>query len=379
MAAGTWERSESDGYRVKLTKVEDTPSSRVSQAISPRPCDMVTSERRPVNVGGLGDRRRPAISESSGFSLRPEMSALPSQPHVGARSTPVRGRKPVVMPGSYDGSSSLVEYLSHFTLVTQVNGWSSQEAALYLGVSLAGPARRLLSGIDLDATDGLDQLVAALERRFQPRDQEAIFRAQLKSKRQQKGESISKLSDSIEQLVRQAYPSADAWTLDELNRDYFTAALASNEHRQWVHQARPTSYPAAVAVAQHAEAYFRAEEERGVHRLRTVIDQGRAVGSSSSVVTPKADPGNDAGSPGDRMLKKILDKLEQLTSQTSRYQSPSRSQDRRCYGCGAADHLKRDCPRQTRSRTEVPSREHRGAFYNHQMGRQAGNDGRLAR
>ena len=81
------------------------------------------------------------------------------------------------MPGSYDGSTSLMEYLSHFTLVTQVNGWTSQEAALYLGVSLSGPARRLLSGVDLGAADGLERLIAALERRFQPRDQEAIYRA----------------------------------------------------------------------------------------------------------------------------------------------------------------------------------------------------------
>ena len=91
------------------------------------------------------------------------------------------------MPGSYDGSTSLMEYLSHFTLVTQVNGWTSQEAALYLGVSLSGPARCLLSRVDLGAADRLDRLIAALEWRFQPHDQEAFYCAQLKSRRRQKG------------------------------------------------------------------------------------------------------------------------------------------------------------------------------------------------
>ena len=281
MAAGAWERLEDVGYRVRLARAGDTPSSRVK------------SDRRPGNGGGLVDLEHPVVSESGGFTPRRGGDALPSSIGAEARSTSRRGgyaagvpsgRKPLVMPGSYDGCTSLREYLSHFTLVTQVNGWTSQEAALYLGVSLSGPARRLLSGVDLGAADGLERLIAALERRFQPRDQEAIYRAQLKARRQQKGESISQLSDAVEQLVRQAYPSADPGTLDELSRDYFTAALASNDHRQWVHQSRPTSYPAAVAVAQHAEAYFRAEEERGIHRLRTVADLERVAGPSSGRV-----------------------------------------------------------------------------------------------
>ena len=121
-------------------------------------------------------------------------------------------QKPLVMPGSYNGSTSLIECLSHFMLVTQVSRWTSQETALYLAVSLSGPPRCLLSGVDLEAADVLERLIAALERRFQPRDQEAIYRTQFKARWQQKGESISQLSDSVEQLVRQAYPSADSET-----------------------------------------------------------------------------------------------------------------------------------------------------------------------
>ena len=380
MAAGAWERSEDVGYRVRLARAGATPYSHVK------------SDRRPGNGGGLVDLGHPVVSESGGFTPRRGGDALPSSIGVEARSTSRRGgyaagvssgRKPLVMPGSYDGSKSLMEYLSHFTLVTQVNGWTSQEAALYLGVSLSGPARRLLSGVDLGAADGLERLIAALERRFQPRDQEAIYRAQLKARRQQKGESISQLSDAVEQLVRQAYPLADSGTLDELSRDYFTAALASNDHRQWVHQSRPTSYPAAVAVAQHAEAFFRAEEERGIHRLRTMADLERVVGPSSgrvagpsSVAASGATGRNDSGSSGDHMLRQILEKLEQLTSQVPRQRpAPPQSQERRCYGCGAPGHFRRDCPREARSRREI-SYQDRRAVPQH---RQSGNDRRLAR
>ena len=380
MAAGAWERSEDVGYRVWLARAGDTPSSRVK------------SDRRPGNGGGLVDLGHPVVSESGGFTPRRGGDALPSSIGVEARSTSRRGgyaagvssgRKPLVMPGSYDGSTSLMEYLSHFMLVTQVNGWTSQEAALYLGVSLSGPARRLLSGVDHGAADGLERLIAALERRFQPRDQEAIYRAQLKARRQQKGESISQLSDAVEQLVRQAYPSADSGTLDELSLDYFTAALASNDHRQWVHQSRPTSYPAAVAVAQHAEAFFRAEEERGIHRLRTMADLERVAGPSSgrvagppSVAASGATGRNDSGSSGDRMLRQILEKLEQLTSQVPLQRpAPPQSQERRCYGCGVPGHFQRDCPREARSQPEILYQDRR-AVPQHPK---SGNDRRLAR
>ena len=329
-AAGTWERLEDVGYRVRLAWAGDTPSR-------------VKSDRRPGNGGGLVDLGHPVVSESGGFTPRRGGDVLPSSIGADARSTSPRGgyaagfssgRKPLVMPGSYDGSMSLMEYSSNFMLVTQVNGWTSQEAALYLGVSLSGPARRLLSGVDLGAADGLERLIAALERGFQPRNQEAIYRAQL-ARQQQKGESISQLSDAVEQLMKQAYPSADYGTLDELSRDYFTAALASNDHRQGVHQSRPTSYQAAVAVAQHAEAYFCAEEERGIHLLHTMADLERVVGPSSGHVagppSVAASGANGSRSSGDRMLRQILEKLEQFTSQVPHQRpAPPQSQERRC-------------------------------------------------
>ena len=151
MAAGAWERSEDIGYRVGLARAGDTPSSHVK------------SDRRPGNGDGLVDLGHPVVSESGGFTPRCGGDAMPSSIGAEARSTSRRGgfaagvssgRKPLVIPGSYDGSRSLMEYLSHFTLVTKVNRWTSQEAALYLAVSLSGPPRCLLSGVDLVAAAG---------------------------------------------------------------------------------------------------------------------------------------------------------------------------------------------------------------------------------
>ena len=97
MAAGAWERSEDVGYRVRLARAGDTPSSRVK------------SDRRPGNGGGLVDLGHPVVSESDGFTPMRRGDALPSSIGVEARSTSRRGgyaagvsssQKPLVMPGS---------------------------------------------------------------------------------------------------------------------------------------------------------------------------------------------------------------------------------------------------------------------------------------
>ena len=229
---------------------------------------------------GIGGRIPPFHNDDlhSVLGHRPSYCGDINARHEWDRPDFTIGRKPIVMPGKYDGSSPLWEYLDHFKLVAQVNCWSSNESALYLGVSLEGPARRLLHGIDLAARDGYARLVSALERRFQPRDQQVIYRARLKSRRQQKGESVSQLGDAIEQLVRQAYPSADSYTLGELCKDYFTAALSTSQHRQWVHQSRPTTFTATVAAALHAEAYFTAEEEYALRSIRVATESTECPG-----------------------------------------------------------------------------------------------------
>ena len=171
--------------------------------------------------------------------------------------------------------------------------------------------------------------------------------------------SISQQSDAVEQLVKQAYRSADSWTLDELSQDCFTAPLASNDHRQWVHQSRPTSYQVAVAIAQHTEAYFRAEKECGIHSLCTMADLERVVGPSSRRVAGQplvgafgANGRNDSGSSGDCM--QILEKHEQLMSQVQcQRPTPQQSQEWRCYGCGSPGHYQCDCPRETHPQPEV--------------------------
>ena len=52
--------------------------------------------------------------------------------------------KPVKNPADYDGSQSLRDYLRHFERCSVANGWSKDEAAIFLAASLRGEAQKSL-------------------------------------------------------------------------------------------------------------------------------------------------------------------------------------------------------------------------------------------
>ena len=55
--------------------------------------------------------------------------------------------KPVKNPADYDGTQSLRDYLKHFEHCSVVNGWSKEEAAIFLAASLRGEAQKVLNGL----------------------------------------------------------------------------------------------------------------------------------------------------------------------------------------------------------------------------------------
>ena len=88
--------------------------------------------------------------------------------------------KPIFMPGKYDGSGHLTEYLAHFDLCRRVNGWNHEEAGIFLGLSLQGLARRLLGG--MSPYVGYPAMREALIARFQPKNLGEMYKAMLRGK-----------------------------------------------------------------------------------------------------------------------------------------------------------------------------------------------------
>lgn len=63
--------------------------------------------------------------------------------------------------------------------MAQLNGRMKRERGMYLGVSWSGSALKILETVDASVPDGYKQLLEVLERRYQPEDQVALYRAQL--------------------------------------------------------------------------------------------------------------------------------------------------------------------------------------------------------
>ena len=123
--------------------------------------------------------------------------------------------------------------------------------------------------------------------------------------------------------------------------------LCNLNHRQWVHQARPATFTAAVANALHAQAYYKTEEEYRPHALRVRIatedlTQGLDAGKTTSESSIQQDRM--------KMLVNMQEKVEQKSaprwrpdgdngSYFQRRQQSFNSEQPRCYGCGDASHF----------------------------------------
>ena len=218
----------------------------------------------------------PDARRGSSYPCRPDSShpaRLQDQPWTSYQGDD--SRRPNLKAQVYDGSKPLVEYLSHFRVVAAVNRWSEYEKGLYLAASLAGPAQRLLMRVDIYSPGGYEVLLDALRQRYAPRHQEELHRADLKTRRQCKEESLWALADSIEVAVEKAYPQADPDTTNQHCLEYYLGAVKDPRVRQWVPTRGPTHLRHAIALALQSEAFFKGEDLRTPLQNRAVLEDPR--------------------------------------------------------------------------------------------------------
>lgn len=88
------------------------------------------------------------------------------------------------------------KFLLHFWLEAELNRWTDREKGMYLGVSLSGSALKILETVDSSGSElGYYQLLEALEQRYQPVDQVALYQTQLRAKHQAPGELLGDFSN----------------------------------------------------------------------------------------------------------------------------------------------------------------------------------------
>ena len=162
----------------------------------------------------------------------------------------------------HDGRNPWDAYRTQFQMLATVNGWSTQEKAAYLAVSLKGAAVNVLNGIPADQLYDYDTLLTALEARFGTGHQAELNRMKLKNRVRKREEGLTELAEEVEKLIQLAYPGADPTMTEVLGIDHFIDALHEEEMRLKVRQSRPKTLRQAVQTALELESFHLASRQR---------------------------------------------------------------------------------------------------------------------
>ena len=143
-----------------------------------------------------------------------------------------------------------------------------------------------------------------------------VYRAQLKNKVRQKGETIPELAQNVRKLTRQAYPGANSNLIDTLASDHFIDSLLDSETRLKLRKCSPKTIQEAETLAVKLEAQRMADKQRS-----------KNVGSLSEA-SEKSEIGND--------MKKIAETVSGLVESVEKLQNRNETEkfqprDRREY------------------------------------------------
>ena len=253
--------------------------------------------------------------------------SVPTCPAEGTGLAGAGVRKPIIVPGKYDGATDLGEYLSHFDLCIRANGWAAAQAGMFLGLSLTGVARRLLTDVEPATEEGYWTLRAALERRFQPPNQVEMYKALLRARKRRKDEPLQSFGEDVLRLTRLSYPVADAGTTDSMARDHFLDGLKEQKLRHFIFQSKPKCLQDAVASGLEAEAFLQADT--GAAEQGCVRAAGTTMGEQLQALSEQF-----------AVMREDL-KTAKGASQERPYRPRQKGA---CYRCHKEGHIRINCP-----------------------------------
>ena len=153
----------------------------------------------------------------------------------------------------------------------------------YLRTCLSGAAAEVLWTTGPESTATYDKLLALLRDRFGNEGQAQKFRAELRSRRQQSGESLRSLFHDIRRLTALAFPGPTNATTEVVACEAFLEALSNRRLAMRVREREPKSLEEALRVAIRMEAYSDVPDaDRSDDGRRDRRGQARGVAMVSS-------------------------------------------------------------------------------------------------
>ncbi|KAK8407598.1 hypothetical protein O3P69_002272, partial [Scylla paramamosain] len=226
-------------------------------------------------------------------------------------------------PQEFDGTVSWEAYKTQFELLASARQWSRPEMAMQLVWALKGPALEVLNQLPAAQRCSYSKVTATLERRYGYQHQTEVFRTRFRARLRGPGETLTRLAQDLEVLVRRAYPEASEEMITILLRDQFVDAIDNQQLRIYVQQAHPKDLQEALARGLEMESFLRTTRERpsGNYVPQRVKAKKGAVQKAYS--SPSPPLGEFRG---------------------------------KCYSCGQQGHTKRYCPQGSSSGKAVNGR-----------------------
>ena len=157
--------------------------------------------------------------------------------------------------GSFNGNTCLETFLAKFENCAEYFSWKNKDRLFHLRASLEGAAGQILW--DAGKTTTVEEIIRLLRARFGNENQAERFRAELRSRRRQKGESLQKLYQDICRLMSLAYPGPSSTLSDIVGRDAFLEALDDQPFRIRLLEKEPKTLDDVLNLACRLEAFDR--------------------------------------------------------------------------------------------------------------------------
>lgn len=277
---------------------------------------MTPPDRRYTNVG-CGKREM----ENSRVKLTKTDDSYSCNQLVSNGSSSLSQFKPK-KPPTFDGSNSWQDFLVQFEMVSTVNRWDEYTKAYELATSLRGVAQGVVTEIEPAKRFDYDYLVLALTSRFEPVNQQNMYKAQMNSLYRKPGQALPEMAQEIRRITRLAYPSAPIDIRNQLAKDCFIRAINDSKLQLSIFQREPKSIDDCVRFGVEYESF--------------IVDQKRLQSGKQGLRMINANDQNE-----DEIhvrLAKISDQIEKLNNQSHKI-----SKVITCFYCGNKGHIKKEC------------------------------------
>ncbi len=150
-------------------------------------------------------------------------------------------KQDAVKPEKYNGNSNIKDYLNHFELIANWNGWNMDDKGMQLYLMLEGTAKKMVTSMPMKSRYNYRELVSKLRDTFD-QDEAIVYQENFFHRQRMATEDLDDFAFDLEALGRRAFSEMchtknEAYHEMMVNR--FIMGLNNKNIARAVHQDRP--------------------------------------------------------------------------------------------------------------------------------------------